>query len=116
MTKIHNKQILKPRRVKLRENQTNEESILWEILRRKNFNFKFKRQHSIGPYIVDFYCATKRIAIELDGNQHKDALEYDQERSNFLESKNIKVLRFWNNEIQNNIENVLNKIKSELSI
>ncbi len=113
MTLIHNKGILKTRRTDLRKSSTDEEEILWQALRRKNLGYKFKRQHSVGPYILDFYCATKKLAIELDGSQHKDNKDYDMERTNFLNDKNIKVLRFWNKEVSN-IKKILEKIKSEL--
>jgi very-short-patch-repair endonuclease len=104
----------KPRRKELRHNETKEEKLLWKSLRRKNLGFKFIRQYSVGPYILDFYCSEKRICIELDGSQHLDNKEYDKERDNYLLMNDIKVLRFWNSKISGNIDEVLNKIRIEL--
>jgi len=106
--------ILLERRKILRKNQTKEEIILWDSLKDKKLGSKFRRQHSMGPYILDFYCTNKKLAIELDGNQHKDAIEYDKERENFLNDKGITVIRFWNNEIFKNINKVLEKINKFL--
>jgi len=78
-------------------------------------NFKFSRQYSVGPYILDFYCVEKRLAIELDGAQHLENKDYDIERDNYLLLNDIKVLRFWNREISANIDEVLVKIKNVLS-
>ena len=99
----------------MRHNETKEEKLLWDNLRRKKLGFKFTRQYSVGPYILDFYCVEKRIGIELDGLQHLDNKEYDKERDDYLLLNDIKVLRFWNKEINDNIQEVLKKIKSELS-
>lgn len=106
---------LKFRRKELRHNETNEEKLLWVKLRRKNLNFKFTRQYSVGPYILDFYCVEKRIAIELDGFQHLENRDYDKERDDYLSLNDIKVLRFWNSEISANINEVLDKIKNVLN-
>ncbi len=114
MTKLNNKQIFKDRRRELRKSSTKAEQILWEYLRRKNFNFKFKRQNSIGPYIIDFYAPSIKLAIELDGNDHKENKDYDKNRTNYLKDKGIKVLRFWNSEIENDIDKVLEKIRLNL--
>src|SRR3989338_7207644 len=117
MKRLSNLKILLERRKILRKNQTKEEIILWDSLKDKKLGSKFRRQHSMGPYILDFYCTNKKLAIELDGNQHKDAIEYDKERENFLNDKGITVIRFWNNEIFKNINKVLEKInKFSLSL
>ena len=109
---MYNDQNLKKRRQELRANDTRAENILWAELRDRQLNnMKFYRQYSVGPYILDFYCPKVRVAIELDGEQHKDAVEYDKEREFFLKSKNIHTLRFWNNEIINNLSKILNGIK-----
>lgn len=105
----------KPRRKELRHNETEEEKLLWNSLRRKNIGFKFVRQYSVGPYILDFYCSEKRIGIELDGLQHLDNKDYDKERDNYLLLNDIRILRFWNSEINGNIDKVLKRIKIELS-
>ncbi len=112
---IHTNQLLKQRRQDLRNNATPEERLLWEDVRGKKLGYKFQRQHSIGPYIADFYCPAKKLIIELDGSQHLDTKEYDEERTNYFISLNLKVLRFWNNEIRSNLDGVIMKIKQSLS-
>ena len=85
------------RRRALRSASTDAEAALWVHLRAKRFaGFKFRRQHSCGPYILDFYCARERLAIELDGGQHFDPVvrAYDGRRTAFLQRHRIKVLRF----------------------
>src|SRR3989344_3488322 len=111
MAIIHNHPILKPRRAELRKNQTPQEVVLWARLRGVQLGFKFKRQHSIGPYILDFYCPDKKLAIELDGSQHIKNKEYDQERSSYLLVLGINTVSFWNREIDGNIKEVLQKIQ-----
>ena len=84
----------------LRKNQTKEEARIWyQFLRR--YPLQFRRQHPIGPYIVDFYCAKARLVIELDGSQHYAAsgMERDRIRTAFLEERGLKVLRFSNSDI-----------------
>src|SRR3989344_2675303 len=109
MTTIYNILKLKGRRVDLRNNQTPQEILLWLRLRREQLGFKFRRQHSIGGYIADFYCPIKKLVIEIDGSQHfeKESKEYDNVRSNYFEGLVIKVLRFTNVEINTNINNVV---------
>lgn len=103
----------------LRKNQTKQERILWSILRKNQFyGFKFLRQYPIEPYIVDFICREKKIIIEIDGGQHNqpDDIEYDIERTNFLNSRGYKVIRFWNNDIDNNIDGVYKILQREFGI
>jgi leucyl-tRNA synthetase len=114
MYDIFSKSDFLERRKQLRKEATPEEHKLWFLLRNKNLGFKFRRQHGVGPYVVDFYCKEKNLIIELDGAQHMEAKEYDEERDNYLSALGFKVLRFWNNEININTEAVLEKIKSEL--
>lgn len=78
--------------------------------------FKFRRQHSVGPYILDFYCAEARLCVELDGESHltDDAMEYDRERSFYFNTLNIHVLRFLNTDVYGNIDAVCERILSEL--
>ncbi len=114
MANIHNRKIFLDRRRELRQNSTPEELLLWQCLRGKNLGFKFYRQHSIGNYIVDFYCAEKHLIIELDGEQHKDLIEYDTERSFYLQSLGNKIIRFWNNELRQNLTYILNEIRRNL--
>ena|SRR3989338_6576815 len=115
MTVFYNKTKNLTKRVLLRQSQTLQETMLWNKLRNKQLGFKFKRQYSVGPYVLDFYCASKKLAIEIDGSQHLKEKEYDKERSDYLSVFGIKVIRFWNNEINVNINGVILKIISELN-
>ena len=104
-------------RRRLRRNSTPQETIFWSRVRAKRFKgLKFRRQHSIGNYIVDFYCPDKKLVIELDGCQHKREkdVRYDTGRTNHFESLGLRVLRFWNNEINDNLEGVFLKIEEVL--
>lgn len=115
---VYNNPSLKKRRQELRRNQTEAEKALWRKLRNKQFyGFKFFRQYSIGMYILGFYCPTLKIAIELDGGQHaeKESHEYDELRSNYLKMQGIAVIRFWNNEVIQNMEGVLLKISERVT-
>lgn len=97
----------------LRKNQTSQEHILWNILRKRQLSgYKFRRQYPIGNYIVDFVCREKKLIIELDGGQHNTikGISSDNERTEYLYSLGFQILRFWNNEIDNNIEGVYQKI------
>lgn len=95
----------------LRKTQNPWEIKLWQHLRAKRFNnLKFKRQVPMGNYIVDFSCDEKKLVIELDGGQHSVAQSQDKIRDAFLRKEGYTVLRFWNNEIDNDIEAVLEKI------
>jgi very-short-patch-repair endonuclease len=101
---------------KLRREMTDAESKLWSILRNSQLNgAKFRRQQPIGPFIVDFVCQQARLIIEADGSQHADSLA-DARRTDFLGSKGYRVLRFWNNEIIENLEGVAESILAALSI
>ncbi len=94
----------------MRQNATDAENLMWQLLRNKCFmNLKFRRQHVIKPYIVDFYCHEIGLVVELDGSQHNtdDGKEYDAERTQFLEALDLKVVRYWNHEILNNTDVVL---------
>ena len=101
----------------LRKNQTPQEQKLWNILRNRRYkNLCFKRQYIIGNYIVDFVCREKKLIIELDGGQHNKTpnIEYDNIRTKYLEEQGYRVLRFWNNEIDENIDGVFSKIDETL--
>ncbi len=103
----------------LRKKMTPWETKLWRYLRAKRvWNYKFKRQVPIGDYIVDFCCQKKKLVIELDGGGHSDAFAktQDQRRGAYLESKGYTILRFWNNEIDKNIEGVLDTINKQLKL
>ena len=102
----------------LRKNMTKQERLLWQFLRKKNINgLKFRRQYPIGKYIVDFICNEKRLIIEIDGGQHNENqnIVYDKERTKYLETKGFKVIRFWNLDIENNIEGVYQEILKHLT-
>lgn len=94
------KKTLRSRAKILRQNMTEVESILWQQLRARRFaKLKFKRQVVIGNYIVDFVCHKKKLIIELDGGQHLTQKKYDKTRTQYLERKGFKVLRFWNSDV-----------------
>lgn len=116
MPKIHNNIILKERRTELRRNETPTEKKLWWYLRSNKLGVKFKRQHSIGGYILDFYCAEKKLIVELDGGVHntKEALEYDEVRDKFFRELGYTTLRFLNREVEENVEKVLERMKKFL--
>ena len=116
MLKVYNLKKYKGLRKNLRKTMTEEEVILWSYLKNKQMGYKFRRQVSIGRYIVDFYCPTRKLVIELDGSQH--AIErngYDKQRTQYLESKGIKVIRYWNDEIRYNLNGVCEDIKGHLN-
>jgi very-short-patch-repair endonuclease len=101
----------------LRNNPTDVEKLLWHYIRGRQLpELRFLRQYSVGPYIIDFYCPKLRLAIELDGGQHseKNHQEYDKKREHFLADNDIKVLRFWNNEVLADMESVLEMIHFEI--
>lgn len=101
------------RRKEFRENPTDAEAILWDHLKGKKFNnLKFRRQHGIGPFVVDFYHGKTRTVIEIDGNVHEQAVvkEYDESRQKYLEELGYSFLRFKNEEIFHNSERVLEAI------
>ena len=95
----------------LRKNSTDAEKHLWHFLRAKRLKgYKFRRQHLLYPFIVDFICLEKKVVVELDGGQHIEQGHYDEKRTLFLQSKGCRVLRFWNDEIFKKTEVVLNEI------
>lgn len=99
----------------LRSNQTDAENRLWYYLRNRNFfGYKFRRQHIIKGYIVDFVCIEKKLIIELDGSQHLETKRYDEKRTWILGQLGYLVLRFWNNEVLENTFGVLEVIKEVL--
>ena len=114
-TQINNLPYLKTFRKKLRNNLTPAEASFWKIVQNKKFEGrKFRRQHSVGNYILDFYCPSEKLAIELDGQVHFNdaAREYDYERKLFLEHYGIKVLRFENKMVFEELEWMLGVIKN----
>lgn len=96
---LHNRKALKQKRRRLRNQPTAAEAALWKMLRKSRLQGrKFRRQQSIGPYIVDFYCPAEELAIELDGESHNDPVrrDYDDDRTVFLRQHGIRVVRFEN--------------------
>jgi very-short-patch-repair endonuclease len=91
----------------LRKEPTPAERKLWSRIRNDQLGVTFRRQHAIGKYIPDFCSPKAKLIIELDGSQHLDMEEYDQERTKYLESLGYKVIRFWNNSVMNNIDGVV---------
>lgn len=102
---------------RLRREQTPQETILWSSLRNRRLNgMKFRRQYLIGKYVADFICLEKKLIVELDGWQHGvgEGLKHDEERTRFLVSEGYEVLRFWNNDVNDNLEGVLLRIEERL--
>jgi len=95
----------------LRHRTTEAEQKLWALLRNRQLKGrKFRRQHAIANYVVDFYCNESKVAIELDGDFHLETAEYDNSRTALLNEIGVTVLRFWNDEIINDPARVLQKI------
>ncbi|MDO8594495.1 MAG: endonuclease domain-containing protein [bacterium] len=112
--KISNLSALKDNRRKLRNESTPQEIMLWTRLKGEQLGYKFRRQHSFGSYIADFYCPNKKLIVEIDGSQHLDQAIYDEERTKFFGSRGLRVARFWNSDINANIEGVLTEIMNLL--
>jgi very-short-patch-repair endonuclease len=99
----------------MRGRMTDAEALLWQLLRNRRIaGAKFRRQHPVGRYILDFYCDEKKLGIELDGGQHTEAVDYDARRDAWLSMQEIRVLRFWNNQVLTETEAVMEAIYSEL--
>jgi very-short-patch-repair endonuclease len=114
---LYNDPSTKLDRRRLRKNATDAERKLWNILRgRRMAGLKFFRQYSVGPYILDFYCPERKLTIEVDGGQHADVYgqRHDAHREKYLKELNIRVIRFWNNDVLQNIEGVGQRIKEEV--
>jgi very-short-patch-repair endonuclease len=113
---IFNSTSLKPRRKQLRNRATDTEKILWSCIKNSNLGFKFVRQYSVEGYVIDFYCPQKRLAIELDGGVHQLHSQqiYDHYRTKLLNAWGIKLIRFHNEDIKNNLTQCLKAIKQHL--
>jgi very-short-patch-repair endonuclease len=114
----YEKKLKQPSR-ELRKSLTEAEKLLWSKIRLKQLsNILFYRQKPLGGYIVDFYCPKAKLVIEVDGEHHfsKEAREYDKVRDEFLKTMKLKVLRFTNSDVLNNIEAVIEKIENNLGI
>ena len=102
------------RRRELRQKPTAAEEMLWQYLRNSGLGVRFKRQYSVMNYVVDFYCPKIKLVIELDGSIHETSKKYDLYRTEYLNSLGIKEIRFRNERIENEINLVLEEIKSNL--
>jgi very-short-patch-repair endonuclease len=103
--------VVQERAKELRKVMTPAEKILWERLRNRQLGgFKFRRQHPMGSFIADFYCAECKLVVEIDGNIHISQAEADAERTAIIESFGYRVIRFRNAEVETNLQTVLNKI------
>jgi very-short-patch-repair endonuclease len=112
-SRLHNKKELKETRKKFRRNATSAEAVLWKRLKNKQIKrLKFRRQHSVGKFILDFYCAEKKLAIELDGEYHAipGKETSDSKRDIFLKSLGIEILRFENKIVFENPELIIEEI------
>jgi very-short-patch-repair endonuclease len=119
MNQINNLKHLKPFRKNLRNNSTSAEATLWRYLKNKQLDGRrFRRQFSVGNYILDFYCPSEKLAIELDGQEHYEGygLEQDKKRTTYLNSLNINVLRFENKDVFERLEGVLEEIKGKFKV
>jgi len=97
----------------LRKNQTDAEKLLWSRLRNRQLEgCKFRRQEPIGPFIVDFVCLEIALILELDGGQHSMQRERDDQRTHYLQTLGYRVLRYWNHEVLNEIDAVLETIRN----
>lgn len=113
--RLHNKTYLGNRRTTLRKNLTPAEATLWKALKNSNLaGRKFRRQHSVGNYILDFYCDSEKLAVELDGEVHRTdaAAEYDHKRKLYINGIGIKVIRFENFLVFEDILYVMHRIES----
>jgi len=97
----------KHKAIVLRKESTPAERKLWSRIRNDQLGVTFRRQHAVGNYIPDFCSPKAKLIIELDGSQHLEQEKYDQERTKYLESLGYKVIRFWNNDVTNKIEEVI---------
>lgn len=104
--------IILQRAREMRHPQTPAEATLWHGIRNRNLGYKFRRQHPIDRFIIDFYCALAKLCIELDGDSHLEAgqMEYDAARTEYLEYLGYKVIRFTNNDVRYNIHAVVDEI------
>lgn len=118
MPDIHNRKYLEKFRKQNRKNSTSAEATLWHHLKAKKLGWKFRRQHSVGNYILDFYCATERIAVELDGEYHftEEGRKRDEVRTGYLNGLNIRVLRFENKRVFEDLGGFLGEIRGAFDL
>lgn len=99
---------------RLRHEATDAERIFWHALRDRLAPWKFRRQHPVGNHVVDFACPARKLAIELDGGQHADQIKIDERRSAELANHGYRVIRFWNNDVLENLDGVLDVVRQAL--
>ncbi|AQG81729.1 hypothetical protein AWR27_21950 [Spirosoma montaniterrae] len=113
---LHNRKNMEELRRELRKQLTDAEAILWSYLRSNQLGGrKFRRQHSVGSYVLDFYCTAERLAIEVDGSVHQqpENLLHDQERDDALANLGIRTIRIKNDEVEADISSVLQRISEQ---
>lgn len=111
---LHNIDKLRDRRKELRSNLTPAEAFLWKYLKNSQLEGrKFRRQHSFGKFVIDFYCSTEKLGVELDGMYHftEEQIKYDADRTEYMNSLGIRIIRFENAEVFEKTDEVLIKIK-----
>jgi len=100
----------------LRRNATLPERLLWDCLRAKRMHgIKFRRQHVMGPYVADFYCAAASLVIELDGESHNEQVKYDEERTKYMQQRGYTVVRYMNEQVLSNLHEVAEDIFRRVS-
>ena len=114
---LNNRKELVEIRKLLRNNLTSAEATLWKFLSGSKLGRKFRRQQSVGNYVLDFYCPAEKLAIELDGQGHFNSagFDYDEERTAFLNAQGIRVVRFENDEVFKATEAVIETIKNQFA-
>jgi very-short-patch-repair endonuclease len=106
--------VTRSRAQELRDSMTPMERLLWARLRHRRMEgIRFRRQHPVGPYIADFYCASTQLVIEIDGDSHARQEENDQRRTQWLNKNGYRVIRFTNDDVVNNIDGVMEVIRTE---
>ena len=104
---------ISPHAARLRRERTDAEDRLWQVVRNRQVDgFKFRFQHSLGPFIADFVCLEARLVVEVDGGQHSAA--QDARRTAWLQANGFRVVRFWNSDVLTNLEGVVEVIRTEL--
>lgn len=107
----------KQRARELRENSTDAERLLWHTLRAGRLGgFKFRRQHQVGRYLVDFICIERELVVEVDGDHHVERAAYDEDRERWLEGQNLRILRFSNREVLTQLRGVEQAIWQALTL
>ncbi|MGO8868982.1 MAG: endonuclease domain-containing protein [Alphaproteobacteria bacterium] len=99
---------------RLRRDETEAERRVWRAIRDRRLGVKFRRQVPIGPYFADFACVARKLVVELDGGQHAEPTRYEEERGRVTAANGYRVLRFWNNDVMDNLDGVVEAIRLAL--